>query len=363
MSGVVLANASLDIAFHDTYYVVAHFHYVLSMGAVFALFAAWYFWVPKIIGLNYNMAKTKAHFWIMFLGVNVTFFPQHFLGLQGMPRRISDYPDGFAGWNLVSSFGSIISVAATFLFLYILYIQLTKGTDASRDIWFPFEFYEDLKQAMLSKNYNSLEWNLTSPPKSHAFVSLPLQSMPALAILCSECESNGKQVWLFPGKVCPYISEHGSSNCNHHHHESFNCCNNNSTIKAHSFMTSHLKAMPIPMFKCPHCLQQGKTIWMMPTFRCPNDGCGFDSLPEGTSAEMKELRDSEQFGSRPRPRAPEQKPASEQNEGPSQDPGQGPSQDPGQGPSQDGGKKNQAKTKDQKKTKEKIKTIDQTLIY
>jgi len=176
LSGVVLANASLDIAFHDTYYVVAHFHYVLSMGAVFALFSAWYFWVPKILGLEYSVAKGRAHFWIMFVGVNVTFFPQHFLGLQGMPRRISDYPDGFAGWNLVSSFGSIISVAATALFLYVLYEQLVYGKAASRYTWQTSEFYVDTLQTMLGRSYNSLEWNLTSPPKPHAFVSLPLQS-------------------------------------------------------------------------------------------------------------------------------------------------------------------------------------------
>ena len=176
LSGVVLANASLDIAFHDTYYVVAHFHYVLSMGAVFALFSAWYFWVPKITGLDYSIPKGRAHFWIMFIGVNVTFFPQHFLGLQGMPRRISDYPDGFAGWNLVSSFGSIISVAATWLFLYILYVQLVYGKDANRDNWLTAEFYGDALQSILNRTYDSLEWNLSSPPKPHAFVSLPLQS-------------------------------------------------------------------------------------------------------------------------------------------------------------------------------------------
>ena len=107
---------------------------------------------------------------------NVTFFPQHFLGLQGMPRRISDYPDGFAGWNLVSSFGSIISVAATALFLYILYVQLVYGKIADRYSWLTSGFYEDVLQTILSRNYNSLEWSLTSPPKPHAFVSLPIQS-------------------------------------------------------------------------------------------------------------------------------------------------------------------------------------------
>ena len=176
LSGVVLANASLDIAFHDTYYVVAHFHYVLSMGAVFALFSAWYYWIPKITGLSYNMMLGKVHFLIMFIGVNVTFFPQHFLGLQGMPRRISDYPDAFAGWNFVSSFGSIISVVATGLFLYIVYIQLVEGNATSRYPWLTPQFFGDLFQTLLNRTYSSIEWTLNSPPKPHAFVSLPLQS-------------------------------------------------------------------------------------------------------------------------------------------------------------------------------------------
>jgi len=176
LSGVILANASLDIAFHDTYYVVAHFHYVLSLGAVFALFSAWYFWIPKITGLNYNLLAGKVHFFILFIGVNLTFFPQHFLGLQGMPRRISDYPDAFAGWNIVSSFGSIISVIATLLFLHILYSQLVEGEATSRFPWLTPEFYSDLFQVLFNRNYNSLEWTLSSPPKPHAFVSLPIQS-------------------------------------------------------------------------------------------------------------------------------------------------------------------------------------------
>jgi cytochrome c oxidase subunit 1 len=177
LSGVVLANASLDIAFHDTYYVVAHFHYVLSLGAVFALFSAWYYWIPKITGLNYNLLLGKVHFMILFIGVNVTFFPQHFLGLQGMPRRISDYPDAFTGWNLVSSIGSIISVIATVLFLHIIYMQLVEGDVTSRYPWLVPEFYSDLFQTLFNRNYVSLEWALDSPPKPHAFVSLPLQSI------------------------------------------------------------------------------------------------------------------------------------------------------------------------------------------
>jgi cytochrome c oxidase subunit 1 len=183
LSGVVLANASLDIAFHDTYYVVAHFHYVLSLGAVFALFSAWYYWIPKITGLNYNLLLGKVHFMILFIGVNVTFFPQHFLGLQGMPRRISDYPDAFAGWNLISSFGSIISVIATVLFLHIIYMQLVEGNVTSRYPWLVPEFYSDLFQTLFNRNYISLEWALDSPPKPHAFVSLPIQSaLPVLPL-------------------------------------------------------------------------------------------------------------------------------------------------------------------------------------
>ena len=176
LSGIVLANASLDIAFHDTYYVVAHFHYVLSMGAVFALFSGWYYWTPKMSGLIYNILPAKAHFWIFFIGVNITFFPQHFLGLQGMPRRISDYPDAFAGWNYVSSYGSIISVVATILFLEILYTQLVYGKETARNPWLAPQFYGDLLQTLSNRASTSLEWGLTSPPKPHAFVSLPIQS-------------------------------------------------------------------------------------------------------------------------------------------------------------------------------------------
>ena len=176
LSGVILANASLDIAFHDTYYVVAHFHYVLSMGAVFALFAGWYFWIPKILGVNYNINLSKVQFWVLFTGVNLTFFPQHFLGLQGMPRRISDYPDAYTGWNIISSYGSIVSVVAAFIFLVIVYQQLTKGERASRNPWIIPSFFNDALRIYLSRSYTSLEWSLNSPPKPHAFVNLPLQS-------------------------------------------------------------------------------------------------------------------------------------------------------------------------------------------
>lgn len=176
LSGIVLANASIDIAFHDTYYVVAHFHYVLSMGAVFALFSAWYFWVPKILGLDYNEKASKVHFWIFFIGVNVTFFPQHFLGLQGMPRRISDYADAFAGWNEISSIGSIISVVATWLFIIIIYSQLTKGSLTSKYPWVGPQFFSDSLQAVLTRTRESIDWSLNNPPKAHPFVALPIQS-------------------------------------------------------------------------------------------------------------------------------------------------------------------------------------------
>jgi cytochrome c oxidase subunit 1 len=176
LSGVVLANASLDIAFHDTYYVVAHFHYVLSMGAVFALFSGWYFWIPKILGLLYNQLLSKAHFWIFFIGVNITFFPQHFLGLQGMPRRISDYPDAFTGWNIISSLGSIISVFSIILFLHILYTQLVEGKSADRNPWKSIVMYDDIVRYLSKRTATGIEWVLNSPPKPHAFVNLPLTS-------------------------------------------------------------------------------------------------------------------------------------------------------------------------------------------
>jgi cytochrome c oxidase subunit 1 len=176
LSGIVLANASLDIAFHDTYYVVAHFHYVLSMGAVFALFSAWYFWVPKLLGLTYYEMPSKVHFWIFFIGVNATFFPQHFLGLQGMPRRISDYPDAFAGWNMISSIGSLISVVSIYLFLHIVYSQLKGNTLVAKYPWANPQFFYDMLQTVLRRTVGSLEWALNNPPKVHPFESLPVQS-------------------------------------------------------------------------------------------------------------------------------------------------------------------------------------------
>jgi group I intron endonuclease len=146
------------------------------MGAVFALFSGWYFWIPKILGLDYNLLYSKAHFWVLFAGVNLTFFPQHFLGLQGMPRRISDYPDAFTGWNFISSIGSIISVAATALFLHIVYLQLVKGKAIFGYAWALPQLFSDYLRILKDKSAPGLEWALHNPPKPHAFTSLPLQS-------------------------------------------------------------------------------------------------------------------------------------------------------------------------------------------
>ncbi|MCP1198225.1 cytochrome c oxidase subunit I [Notoacmeibacter sp. MSK16QG-6] len=159
VTGVQLANAGLDRAYHDTYYVVAHFHYVLSLGAVFGIFAGWYYWWPKITGTMYNELYGKLHFWIMFIGVNVTFFPQHFLGLAGMPRRYIDYPDAFAGWNFVSSIGSYISVVAMVVFAVGAIEALIKKRPAAANPW--------------GVGATTLEWQLSSPPPFHQWEELP----------------------------------------------------------------------------------------------------------------------------------------------------------------------------------------------
>jgi cytochrome c oxidase subunit 1 len=159
VTGVVLANAGVDMILHDTYYVVAHFHYVLSLGAVFGIFAGFYYWVGKMTGHQYPERLGKIHFWFTFIGVNVTFFPQHFLGASGMPRRIPDYPDAFAGWNLVSSIGALISAASVVLFLYILYRTFTSKERCADNPW--------------GEGATTLEWTVSSPPPFHTFNELP----------------------------------------------------------------------------------------------------------------------------------------------------------------------------------------------
>jgi cytochrome c oxidase subunit 1 len=160
VTGVQLANAGLDRTFHDTYYVVAHFHYVLSLGAVFGIFAAWYYWFPKMTGYMYNERLANIHFWLTFIGVNLVFFPQHFLGMAGMPRRYVDYPDAYAGWNAVSSWGSYISAFATVFFLYVILDAFLKKRQAADNPW--------------GEGATTLEWKLSSPPPYHQWETLPV---------------------------------------------------------------------------------------------------------------------------------------------------------------------------------------------
>jgi heme/copper-type cytochrome/quinol oxidase subunit 1 len=149
LTGIVLSNSGVDIALHDTYYVVAHFHYVLSMGAVFALFSAWYYWIGKIVGAGYPETLSQVHFWTTFIGVNLTFFPMHFLGLAGMPRRIPDYPDAYAGWNGVASLGSYITLVSSLIFAYVAFVTLTANNRVGTSYWSadssildPYSFFE-----------------------------------------------------------------------------------------------------------------------------------------------------------------------------------------------------------------------------
>jgi len=159
VTGVVLANAGMDIALHDTYYVVAHFHYVLSLGAVFAIFAGFYYWLPKMCGRMYPSFWARVHFWVTFVGVNVTFFPMHFVGVAGMPRRVPDYPDAFALWNQISSIGSYISAVGVLIFLYLIWRTFTAGQEVGENPW--------------GEGATTLEWTVSSPPPFHTFEELP----------------------------------------------------------------------------------------------------------------------------------------------------------------------------------------------
>ncbi|QPQ54395.1 cytochrome c oxidase subunit I [Allosphingosinicella flava] len=159
VTGVVLANGGVDNYMHDTYYVVAHFHYVLSLGAVFGLFAGFYYWFPKMSGRMYNEVLGQLHFWVFFAGVNILFFPMHFLGLDGMPRRYPDYPDAFAKWNEVASHGyEIMAIGMAIFFVNVIW-SLLAGKKAPGNPW--------------GEGATTLEWTLSSPPPFHQFETLP----------------------------------------------------------------------------------------------------------------------------------------------------------------------------------------------
>lgn len=160
VTGVVLANAGMDVALHDTYYVVAHFHYVLSLGAVFAIFAGWYYWIGKMSGRQYPEWAGKLHFYTTFIGVNLIFFPQHFLGLQGMPRRIPDYPDAYAGWNEISSYGAYMTGVSTVFFVGLAIYTLIAGKKVPANYW--------------GEGATTLEWHVSSPPPFHQFDIQPV---------------------------------------------------------------------------------------------------------------------------------------------------------------------------------------------
>jgi cytochrome c oxidase subunit 1 len=159
VTGVMLANAGVDRALHNTYYVVAHFHYVLSLGAVFAIFAGWYYWFPKMTGYMYSPFWGHLHFWLTFVGANILFFPQHFLGLAGMPRHYADYPDAFAFWNKVSSYGAYITTLGTVVFFIGMAVALMRRQQAGANPW--------------GVGATTLEWTLSSPPPFHSFDKLP----------------------------------------------------------------------------------------------------------------------------------------------------------------------------------------------
>jgi cytochrome c oxidase subunit 1 len=159
VTGVTLANASADLVFHDTYYVVAHFHYVMGIAAILAMFAGWYYWIGKMSGRQYPNGLAKLQFWLFFIGVNVLFFPQHFSGFAGMPRRIPDYPDAYAPYNMISSIGAAITAAGTLLFFVVLWRTYAAGTKAADNPW--------------GEGATTLEWQVASPAPWHTHEDLP----------------------------------------------------------------------------------------------------------------------------------------------------------------------------------------------
>jgi cytochrome c oxidase subunit 1 len=159
VTGVALAGAGLDHSLTETYYVIAHFHYVLSLGSAFAIFAGFYYWFPKMTGYRYSEVLGRIHFWMMFVGVNIVFMPQHFLGLAGMPRRYVDYPDAYALWNLVSSAGAYLSTAGVVVFFITAVEAFVRKRPAEANPW--------------GEGATTLEWTLSSPPPVHQYEVLP----------------------------------------------------------------------------------------------------------------------------------------------------------------------------------------------
>ena len=157
---MTLANGSVDTMMHDTYFVVGHFHYVLSLGAVFGIFAGFYYWIGKMSGRQYPELMGKIHFWTTFIGVNMIFLPMHFLGLAGMPRRIPDYPDAFMPWNMIATIGAIVTLTSTFFFVGIVFYTLARGKKVGDNPW--------------GVGATTLEWTLPSPAPFHCFETQPV---------------------------------------------------------------------------------------------------------------------------------------------------------------------------------------------
>uniref|UniRef100_E3VW20 Cytochrome c oxidase subunit 1 n=1 Tax=[Candida] alai TaxID=434040 RepID=E3VW20_9ASCO len=171
LTGVMISNASIDIAFHDTYYIVGHFHYVLSMGALFSLIGGYYYWSPVMFGLNYNTILAETFFWLLFISVNLIFLPMHFLGLNGMPRRIPQYPDAFYGWNLIASWGSVMSIVAIAVGFYSLYLQLIGKNSKGEIIVLP-DFLES--NTLREIRESDIEFIQNRPYTYHTYVELPI---------------------------------------------------------------------------------------------------------------------------------------------------------------------------------------------